>query len=160
MVDCRSETPLAPGQQEVERHTARMLNIKPLAPRLSDQAFTKAIDDDKRSTASGQSAKALSPALFFDSATSKSAAEIGEAAGTGDYPKFDKIWDYWLAVSNPNASKLSDHDICVVHPKHMLDDSGQKWFHTLEQLEIHLQKRSQQARPKTRRPAQNRLAIR
>ncbi len=69
--------------------------------------------------------------------TAKSAAEIGEATGTGDYPKFDKSWDYWLAVSNPNASKLSDHDICVVHTKNMLDDSGQKWFHKLEQLEIH-----------------------
>lgn len=137
MVDCRSETPLAPGQQEVDRRNARMLHIKPLAPRLSAQALTIAIDDDKRSAASGQSAQALLPALFFDSVTAKSAAEIGEPAGTGDYPKFDKSWDYWLAASNPNASKLSDHDICVVHPKNMLDDSGQKWFHTLEQLEIH-----------------------
>jgi hypothetical protein len=137
MVDYRSETPLAPGQQEVDRHNARMLHIKPLAPRLSAQALTIAIDDDKRSAASGQSAQALLPALLFDSLTAKSAAEIGEAAGTGDYPKFDKSWDYWLAASNPNASKLSDHDICVVHPKHMIDDSGQKWFHTLEQLEIH-----------------------
>jgi hypothetical protein len=76
-------------------------------------------------------------AFFFDSMTAKSAAEIGEAAGTGDYPKFDTSWDYWLAASNPNESKLSDHDICVVHPKNMLDDSGQKWFHTFEQLEIH-----------------------
>ena len=183
MVDCRSETPLAPGQQEVDRRNARMLHIKSLAPRLSAQAFTKAIDDDKRSTASGQSAKALSPALFFDSATSKSAAEIGEAAGTGDYPGFDKSWDHWLEVSNPNASKLSDHekasveefcitdrhntdavqqfeelmeqfegvesddvkfvpasvdtdlqylDVSVVHAK---NDYGQKWFHTLEQVE-------------------------
>jgi hypothetical protein len=42
-----------------------MFNIKPLAPRTSAQAFAKAFDDDKRSVASGQSAKALSPALFF-----------------------------------------------------------------------------------------------
>jgi len=132
MVDCRSETPLAPGQEEVDRHNARMLNIKPLAPRLSDQAFTKAIDDYKRSAASGQSVKALSPALFFDSTTAKPVAQIGETERTGDYPKLDKSWDYWLSASNPNASKLSDHDICVVHPKHMLDYSGQKWFHTLD----------------------------
>ena len=46
-----------------------MLNIKSLTPRLSVQAFTKSIDDDK---CSGQSVKALSPALFFDSATDKS----------------------------------------------------------------------------------------
>jgi hypothetical protein len=78
MVDCRSETPLAPGQQEVDRRNARMLNIKPLAPRLSAQALTKGIDDDKRSAASGQSDKVLSPSLFFDSATAKSADEIGE----------------------------------------------------------------------------------
>jgi hypothetical protein len=70
-----------------------MLNIKPLTPRLSAHTFTKAIDNDKRSASSDQFAKALSPALFFDSATAKSAAEIGEAAGTGDYPGFDKNWD-------------------------------------------------------------------
>jgi hypothetical protein len=46
-------------------------------PRLSDQAFSKAIDDEKRSVVSGQSVKTLSPALFFESATVKSAAEIG-----------------------------------------------------------------------------------
>ncbi len=88
MVDCRSETPLVSGQQEVDRHNTRMLNIKPLTPRLSVQAFTKAIDDDNRSTVSDQSAKALSSTFFFDSATTKSATEIGEAVGTGDYPKF------------------------------------------------------------------------
>jgi hypothetical protein len=112
-----------------------MLNIKSLSPRLSAQAFTKAIDDDKRSAVSGQSVKALSPTLFFDSATAKAAAQIGETAGTGDYPKLDKSWDYWFAASNPNASKLSDHDVSVVHPKIMLDDYGQKWFHTFEQFE-------------------------
>ena len=85
----RSETTLAPAQQErpayvdpnqVDRHNTRMLNIKPLAPRFSALAFSKGIDDDKRSVVSGQSGKALSPALFFESATAKSAAEIGEAA--------------------------------------------------------------------------------
>jgi hypothetical protein len=90
MDECRRETPLAPGQQEVDHHNARMLNIKPLVPRLSTQAFTKAIDDDKLSAVSDQSTKALSPTLFFDSATGKSAAEIGEATGTGDYSGFDK----------------------------------------------------------------------
>jgi hypothetical protein len=54
--------------------------------------LTIAIDDDKCSAASGQSAQALLPALFFDSVTAKSAVEIGEAAGTGDYPKFDKSY--------------------------------------------------------------------
>ena len=186
MDECRSETPLAPEQHEGDRRNVRMLNIKPLVPRLSAQAFTKAIDDDKRSVASDQSAKVFSPALFFDSATAKSAAEIGETSGTGDYPGFDKSWDHWLAPSNPNASKLSDHekanveelcisarhnatavqqleglmeqledvdsddtkdvavsvgtalqylDVAVVHNKNMLDDYGQKWFHTLEQFE-------------------------
>ena len=94
MDECRSETPLAPEQHVVDRRNVRMLNIKPLSPRLSGQAFTKTLDDDKRSVVSGQSAKALSPAFFFDSATDKSAAEIGEAAGTGDYPGFDKSWDH------------------------------------------------------------------
>jgi hypothetical protein len=64
------------------------------SPRFSDQVFTKAFDDDKRSVASGQSAKVLSSALFFDSTTAKSAAEIGEASGTGDYPALDKCWDH------------------------------------------------------------------
>ncbi len=90
MDECRSETPLVPGQQEVDHRNARMLNIKSLVPRLSVQTFTKVFDDDKRSAASDQSAKALSSAIFFDSATGKSAVEIGEATGTGDYPGFDK----------------------------------------------------------------------
>jgi hypothetical protein len=187
MNDCRSETALEPEQQEVDRRPVRMFNIKPLAPRTSAQAFAKAFDDDKRSVASGQSAKALSPAPFFDSATAKSAAEIGEAAGTGVYPAFDKCWDHWLAPSNPNAVKLSEHEhanveqLCIVDrhnaaaaqhlgglleqvegvesddakevvlavvavmqcldaadaaTKNMLDDYGQKWFHTPEQFEI------------------------
>jgi hypothetical protein len=109
-----TETPLTQGQEEVDHHNEWMLNIKPLSPRLSVHTFTKAIDDDKRSAASDQSAKALLPALFFDSATAKSTAEIGEAAGTGDYPGFDKSWDHCLAVSNPNASKLSDHEKAYV----------------------------------------------
>ncbi len=75
--------------------------IKLLAPRLSVQTFTNTIDDDKRSAVSDQSAKALSPAPFFDSVTAKSAAQIGETTGTGDYPKFDKSWDYWLAYLEP-----------------------------------------------------------
>ena len=38
--------------------------------------------------------------------SAKQAVEIGGAAGTGDYPGFDKSWDHWLAASNPNASEL------------------------------------------------------
>jgi hypothetical protein len=63
-------------------------------PRVSGHAFSKAIDDDKRSVASGQSAKPLSPALFFESTTAKSVAEIGEATGTGNYHGIDKSWDF------------------------------------------------------------------
>jgi hypothetical protein len=33
----------------------------------------------------------------------KQAVEIGGAAGTGDYPGFDRSWDHWI---NPNDSKL------------------------------------------------------
>jgi hypothetical protein len=94
MDEYRSETPLVSEQQEVDRRNARMLHIKALTPRLSAQAFTKAIDDDKRSATSDQSAKALSPTVFFDSATVKSATETDEAAGTGEYPRIDKIWNY------------------------------------------------------------------
>jgi hypothetical protein len=92
---------------------------QPLVPRLSAQVFTKAIDDDKRSAVSVQSSKELSPALFFDSTTTKSTVEIGESVGTGAYPGFDKDWDHWLTASNPNVSELSDHekanveDLCI-----------------------------------------------
>ena len=170
-----------------ENRESKAMDSKLLAPkRVSVRAFSKAIDDDKRSVASGQSAKPLSPALFFESSTAKSAAEIGEAAGTGDYPGLDKSWDFWLAASHLNSVKLSEHekanveelcivarhqaatvqkleelmeqlegvesddakevadavgtdlqflDVTVVHNKNMLDDYGQKWFHTLEQFE-------------------------
>ena len=72
-----------------EKRESKAMDSKLLAskfnvnPRLSAQAFSKAIDDENRSVASGQSSKTLSPALFFESATAKSAAEIGESAGTG-----------------------------------------------------------------------------
>jgi hypothetical protein len=141
------------------KRESKAMDSKLLAPkRVSAQAFSKAIDDDKRSVASGQSAKPLSPALFFESSTAKSAAEIGEAVGTGNYPGFDKSWDFWLADVHPNSVKLSEHekaivsddakdvtdavatalqylDVAVVHNKNMLDDYGQKLFHSLEQFE-------------------------
>jgi hypothetical protein len=60
MDEYRSKTTLVPGQQEVDRRNAWMLNIKPPVPRLSAQTFTKAIDDDKRSAVSVHSVKALS----------------------------------------------------------------------------------------------------
>ena len=69
-----------------EKRERKAMDSKILAPkfnanpRVSDQAFSKAIDDDKRSVASGQPVNPLSPAFFFESTTAKSAAEIGEAA--------------------------------------------------------------------------------
>ena len=140
------ETPLAPGLQEVDRRNARMLNIKPLDPSLSDQALIKVIDDDMCSAASGQSTKTLSPALFFDSATVKSVTEIGEAVGTGDYPGFSasrpvttplwssrskNLWNSSKTVTTSVGTDLQFLDVSVVHTKNMLDDYGQKWFHTL-----------------------------
>jgi hypothetical protein len=170
-----------------EKRESKAMDSKLLASkRVSAQAFSKAIDDDMRSVASGQSTKPLSPALLFESSTAKSAAEIGEAVGTGNYPGFDKSWDFWLSDVHPNSVKLSEHekanveelcivarhqtagvqrleelmeqlegvvsddakdvadavgtalqylDVAVVHNKNMLDDYGQKWFHSLEQFE-------------------------
>ena len=91
-------------------------------PRVSAQVFSKAIDDEKRSVTSGQFAKPLSPALFFESTTDKSATEIGEAAGTGNYQGFDKNWDFWLSDAHPNSVKLSEHEkanveeLCICAP--------------------------------------------
>jgi hypothetical protein len=108
-------------------------------PRLSAQTFSKVIDDEKRSVASGQSVKALSSALFFESATVKSAAEIGEAAGTGDYQGLDKSWDFWLAPSHPNSVKLSDHEKANVEELCITDrhqaDAVQKLEELMEQVE-------------------------
>ena len=56
-----------------EKRESKAMDSKLLAPkfsvkpRVSVQAFSKAIDDDKRSVTSGQSAKTLSSALFFES---------------------------------------------------------------------------------------------
>jgi hypothetical protein len=110
------EAQAAQVEQESHREDIReskVMDSKLLAPkfnanpRLSAQAFSKAIDDEKRSVASGQSPKALSPALFFESATAKSDAEIDEAVGTGDYQGFDKGWDFWLSSAHPNSKTLS-----------------------------------------------------
>ena len=108
-------------------------------PRLSAQAFSKSIDDEKLSVVSGQSAKALSSALFFESVNTKSAAEIGEAAGTGDYGRLDKSWDFWLAPSHPNSVKLSEHEkanveeLCIT-ARHQAD-AVQKLEELMDQLE-------------------------
>ena len=123
----------------MDHRPVRMLNIKPLAPRFSAQVFTKAFDDDKRSVASGQSAKVLSSALFFDSTTAKSAAEIGEAAGTGGYPGLDKSWDHWLTASNPNASKLSDHEQANVEELCITASHQAAAVQQLEELMEHLE---------------------
>ena len=71
-----------PVQVEQEHHheekrESKTMDAKILAPnfnvnpRLSDQVFSEAIDDEKRSVASGQSAKTLSSELCFESATAK-----------------------------------------------------------------------------------------
>ncbi len=127
-------------------------------PRVSVQVFSKAIDDDKRSVASGQSANPLSPALFFESTTAKSSAEIGEAAGektnveelcitarhqAAAVQKLEELMDQLEGVESDDAKVVADSvgtaleylDVAVVHNKNMLDDYGQKWFHTLEQFE-------------------------
>ena len=55
-----------------EKRESKAMDAKLLAskfnvnPRLSVQAFSKSIDDEKRSVVSGQSAKTLSPALVGD----------------------------------------------------------------------------------------------
>jgi hypothetical protein len=77
----QAEAHTAQVEQEYRREEKRenkQMDSKLLAPkfnvnhRLSVQVLSKAIDDEKRSVASGQSAKAISPALFFESVTEKS----------------------------------------------------------------------------------------
>ena len=74
MDECRSETPLAPQQQEspayvhahqTERRERRLLDFKLLPARITAQGLTKAFEDDKRSVTSGQSLTPYSPTLCF-----------------------------------------------------------------------------------------------
>ncbi len=106
MDDCRSETSVAPQQQErpgfielhqVDRHDARMfmLNFK-LPPRIPSQALTRVFDDD-RSVASGKSRQPLLSDLFFQNASVKVTAPIGEASLSDNYPLCDKPWSFWIA---------------------------------------------------------------
>jgi hypothetical protein len=113
------EAQAAQVEQEYRREDKReskAMDSKLLAPkfnanpRVSAQAFSKTIDDDKSSVASGQSAQSLSPALFFESTTVKSSTEIGEAVGTGNYQGLDKSWDFCLSDAHPNSVKLSEHE--------------------------------------------------
>ena len=69
-----------------EKRESKAMDSKLLAPkfnanpRLSAQVLSKVIDDEKRSVASGQSAKAISPALFFESVTEKS--DVADFSGS------------------------------------------------------------------------------
>jgi hypothetical protein len=71
----QAEAQAAQVEQEYrleEKRENKAMDAKLLAskfnvnPRLSVQAFSKSIDDEKRSVVSGQSAKTLSPALVGD----------------------------------------------------------------------------------------------
>jgi hypothetical protein len=142
------EAQAAQVEQEYHREEKRenkVMDSKLLAskfndnPRVSVQVFSKAIDDDKRSVASGKSAKPLSPALFFESTTAKSSSEIDEAEGTGNYQGFDKSWDFWVSDAHPNSVKLSEHEkanveeLCIT-ARHQAD-AVQKLEELMDQLE-------------------------
>ena len=87
-------TPVEQDHPRVERHEHKTMDSNQPLPKFNSnllnktvQVLHRSLDEDKRSATSDRSAKGLSPGLFFETAVSKSADEIGESVKTGDYPK-------------------------------------------------------------------------
>ena len=89
------------------------MDSKQSGAKFSSNILSRVFDDD-RSVGSDKSGKPLLAQLFFQNASAKVAAPIGEASLVGNYPFCDKVWTFWLVEQQVNAHKVSDHEKCNV----------------------------------------------
>jgi hypothetical protein len=69
----------------------KAMDSKQTGAKLSSNILSRSFDDD-RSVGSAKSGKPLLAQLFFQNATTKVAAPIGEASGSGDFPLLVGPW--------------------------------------------------------------------
>ena len=129
---------VAAEDRHQEQREQRAMDSKTI-PKFSTSLFNKGARAGSVTSAGSDHKQQLSPALFFEAAVAKEAAEIGEAVGTGDYPGFDTVWYHWTVSTHPNAAKLSDfeksnvEELCITS-RHQRA-AGQTLEELLEQLQ-------------------------
>ena len=117
------------------------MDVKLLAPKFNANLLAKAYDDNLStgSVKSGGGDRPLPAALFFQHAQARVAAPIVEPTLAGEYPQMDKNWSFWMASTNPNSHRLTDHDKCVVESLNHIIRHQNAAAAVLEQLLEHNQ---------------------
>ena len=105
------ESPVEQEYHREEHHEQKEMDSKQTGAKLRSNILTRSFDDDRSvGSAKSKSGKPLLAQLFFQNATVKVAAPIGEDSDSDDFPLLDGPWTYCLATQHPNAHKLSDHE--------------------------------------------------
>jgi len=101
-------------REEKRKHKA--MDAKLLEPKFNVNLLAKAYGDNLStgSVKSGADDRQFPTALCFQHASVRVAAPIGEPILSGEYPQMDKNWGFWMASTNHNSHRLTDHDKCVV----------------------------------------------
>ena len=115
----QSETQVVQVEEEYHHEDKReykVMDAKLLVPKFNANLLAKAYGDNLStgSVKSGGGDHPLPAALFFQHAQARVAAPIDEPTFAGEYPQMDKNWNFWMASTNPNSHRLTDHDKCVV----------------------------------------------
>jgi hypothetical protein len=99
-----------------EKRENEAMDAKLVVPKFNPNLITRAYDDNlsNGSAKSGTGDHQLPAVLFFEDASGRVAAPIGEPILSGEYPQMDKNWGFWMSSTNPNSHPLTDHDKCVV----------------------------------------------
>ena len=140
-------------REEKREHKTMDANLTP--SKFNTNLLVKTYGDNisTGSFKSGGGDRPLPVVFFFQHASARVAAPIGEPILSGEYPQMDKNWAFWMSSTNPNSHRLTDHDKCVVESlnyitalkyitsandssKSDLDDFGQKWNHNTAKFEL------------------------
>ncbi len=81
-----------------EKRENKAMDAKLVAPKFNHNLIARAYDDNlsNGSAKSGTGDHQLPSALFFEHASVRVAAPIGEPILSGEYPQMDKNWGFWI----------------------------------------------------------------
>ena len=97
-----------------DKHEHKVMDAKFLAPKFNVNLLAKAYGDNL-STGSVKSDGGDRPLPAALSSILKSGSRhLSTNHLVGEYPQMDKNWSFWMASTNPNSHRLTDHDKCVV----------------------------------------------
>jgi hypothetical protein len=97
---------------EIKRENKAM-DTKLVAPKFNPNLITKAYGDNlsSGSSKSGGGDHHLPASLFFAHASVKVSTPIGEPILSGEYPKMNKNWVFWMSSTKPNSHSRELEDL-------------------------------------------------